>query len=137
MSRGIGGTAKIVMQDDIAVMYEYSCYNWNDPLHYNDDKIADGTILIEKDSFVEPEIHEKLKRMPSGRKRQVSKKILADVDYSDLFRKGKIKVENCSYFWSTYDVGFPIDRIAMHLIFTIFKQYQVEGEIPEIVGYHV
>ena len=43
--------------------------------------VYDGTITIARDCFAEPEIHEKLKKMPSGRKKLITKRISVSVDY--------------------------------------------------------
>lgn len=61
MSRGIGAHAKKVLEDDETVIYEYGGYNLNEPEYWNENHILDGTITIQKNCFVEPEIHEKLK----------------------------------------------------------------------------
>lgn len=71
---------RIVLQDDETVMYMYGCFsyyydkNWRQPVD------CDGLIAIQKECFQKPKIHQKLKRMPSGRKRVVTKKIPVDVD---------------------------------------------------------
>ena len=66
MSRGFGGSARIVLQDENTAVYEYAPFNLNEPEYRNSEHTYDGLITISKDSMVEPEIHEKLKRMPSG-----------------------------------------------------------------------
>lgn len=76
MSLCEGAKAYIVLQDDQTVMYMYGCFsyyydkNWRQPVD------CDGLITIQKECFQKPEIHQKLKRMPSGRKRLVTKKYL-------------------------------------------------------------
>lgn len=62
MSRGIGAHANLVLQDENTVMYEYGGYNLNEPKYRNENHIYDGMITISRDCFVEPEIHEKLKK---------------------------------------------------------------------------
>ena len=62
MSRGIGAHAKKVLEDDETVIYEYGGYNLNETEYWNENHILDGTITIQKNCFVEPEIHEKLKK---------------------------------------------------------------------------
>lgn len=59
MSRGFGGSARMVMQDDSSVIYEYAPYNLNEEQYRNADHIYDGVITISKSALVEPEIHEK------------------------------------------------------------------------------
>lgn len=61
MSRGIGAHANKVLEDEYVVIYEYEGYNLNEPEYRNADRIYDGTIMIRRECFVKPEIHEKLK----------------------------------------------------------------------------
>ncbi len=135
MSKGIGGSARVVMQDADTVVYEYYAYNLNEEKYRNSEHTYDGIITVDKHSLVEPEIHEKLKKRPSGRKQLVTKRIPQDVDYSALIAAGQISVENSKFCWRTLDNG--IGLIAMHIIFKIFNLYQSEGAVPEAVGYHV
>ena len=132
MSMGFGGSARIVLQDENTVVYEYSPYNLNEPAYRNRDRIYDGFILINKDALVEPEIHKKLKRMPGSRKKLIVKCIRRDVDYDTLFEAGKIAVENSRY--CRHFAGNGIGMIAMKIIFHIFDHYQDEGSIPENVS---
>jgi len=135
MSKGIGGAARLVAQDADTLVYEYYAYNLNEEEYRNPEHIYDGIITIDKHSLVEPEIHEKLKKRPSGRKLLVTKRIPQDVDYSALIEAGRISVENSKFCWRALDNG--IGLIAMHIIFKIFNLYQSEGAVPESVGYHV
>ena len=59
MSRGIGAHAKKVLEDDETVIYEYGGYNLNEPEYWNENHILDGTITIQKNCFVEPEVVER------------------------------------------------------------------------------
>lgn len=68
MSRGIGAFVKLVLEDSETVIYEFGSYNLNDARYYNEEHICDGIITIARNCFAEPEIHEKMKKMPSGRK---------------------------------------------------------------------
>ncbi len=135
MSKGIGGSARVVMQDADTVVYEYYAYNLNEEKYRNSEHTYDGIITVDKHSLVEPEIHEKLKKRPSDRKQLVTKRIPQDVDYSALIAAGQISVENSKFCWRTLDNG--IGLIAMHIIFKILNLYQSEGAVPEAVGYHV
>jgi hypothetical protein len=69
MTIGYGGKAHLKIEDEQLVVYSYGCYNCNNDDWKKYKNIEDGEIYIERNSFVEPEIHEKLKRMPSGRKK--------------------------------------------------------------------
>jgi hypothetical protein len=135
MSKGIGGSARVVMQDENTVVYEYYAYDLDREEYQNREHIYDGIITIDKRSLVEPEIHEKLKKQPSGRKKLIAKRIPREVDYSGLITAGKINVENSKFCWRILDNGMGL--IAIHIIFKIFNLYQSEGAIPETVGYHV
>ncbi len=75
MSRGIGVHANLIFEDKNTVVYEYGGYNLNDIQYRNENHIYDGTISIQRICFAEPEIHEKLKKMPSGRKKLITKRI--------------------------------------------------------------
>ena len=134
MSMGYGGSAKVVLQDEKTVIYEYSPYNLNKPNYWNRDRIYDGLITISKDAMVEPDIHEKLKRMPSGRKKLIVKRVRRNVDYDALLKAGKISIENSRYCWHFVGTEKNIGMIAMHLIFHIFDQYQDEGILPKMVS---
>lgn len=133
MSMGYGGSARIVLQDESTVVYEYLAYNLNDHKYKNIDRVYDGLITINKSAMVEPEIHVKNKKMSNGRKKILVKRIRHDVDYTSLFNTGKIRVENSSYCWYYVDQMNNIGMIATKIIFRIFQKYQDEGGLPEIV----
>ena len=135
MSRGIGARANLVLEDE-KVMYEYGGYNLNEPEYRNEDHVYDGTITISRDCFAEPEIHEKLKKMPGGRKKLIIKRIPVSVDYPKMISDGRIIIENCSNCWQcTPDEN--IDVMALHILFYLFRQYQEEGKMPEYISYNV
>lgn len=136
MSRGFGGSARIVLQDENTVVCEYAPYNLNEPEYRNSEHTFDGLITISKDSIVEPEIHEKLKRMPSGRKKLIVKRIRRDVDYSALLAAGKITIENSRYCWHLVGTEKNIGMIAKRIVFRIYDYYQDEGTLPETVSLH-
>ena len=75
MSRGIGAYANKIFEDNETVIYEYGGYNLNAAEYRNENHLCDGSITILKRCFAEPEIHQKLKKMPSGRKKLVAKQI--------------------------------------------------------------
>lgn len=137
MSRGFSAWAKLLSQDENKVIYEYGSYNLNDEEYRNPDHIYDGKIEIERNCFVEPEIHEKLKKMPSGRKKLIIKRIPKSVEYYELLEEGKIIITNCSNCWAATDDEIKVDIMACHLLFYIFLRYQEEGEIQETISYNV
>ena len=68
MSIGAGGSARIIMQDADVVIYEYYAYSLNEEKYQNTEHIYDGVITIRKNSLIEPETHERVKKMPSAEK---------------------------------------------------------------------
>ena len=134
MSVGIGAHANLIDEDKDFVIYEYGGYNLNDPKYYNEEHLYDGTITIQKACFVEPEIHTKLKKMPSGRKKLVTKRIPIDVEYGKMIEDGRIVIENCSNCWRTSANDLQVDLMACSLLFYIFLRYQQEGEIPKAIS---
>lgn len=68
MSLGFGAFMKKALEDDNQVFYEYGSYNLNDTKYRNKNRKMDGLIVIKKTCFVEPETHQKIKRMPDKRK---------------------------------------------------------------------
>ena len=137
MSKGIGIIAHKISEDEKSVIYEYGNYNLNIPEYRNENHVFDGTITIQKDCFAEPEIHEKVKKMPSGKKKTIVKRIPVDVHYGDMLYDGRIVVENCSNCWMVTDDELKIDKMVFHFLFYVFLRYQEQGEIPEKIGYEV
>lgn len=135
MSRGIGGNCRIVEEDEHTVIYEYGGYNLNKSEYRNPDRICDGLITIEKNAFVGPEIHTKIKRTQGGNKKVVTKRVPREVPYMDIIESGKIEIQNCSNCWRTFSLGK--DMIAYFLLFRIFDKYQEDGFLPSSVSYNV
>ena len=117
MSLGYGGIAKKVNEDNTYVLYAYGAFNWNLPECTNDDYTLDGSILIPKKCFVGPEIHQKIKKMPSGRKKLVTKPVY--ISCIDIV----CNAANTKKF----------DFIAIRLLDNAFREYQETGKIPEKV----
>lgn len=92
---------------------------------------------VDKNCFVEPEIHEKLKKMPSGRKKLITKCIPVSVEYDKMIEDELITIENCSNCWYTTNDGKHIDVMALHILFYVFLRYQEEGKIPGYISYNV
>lgn len=134
MSIGIGAWARKVLEDDKTVIYEYGGYNLNEPEFRNEEHILDGVITISKECFAEPEIHEKLKRLPSGRKKKIIKRIPVHVEYDKMITGGLIVIENCSNCWYKSKNEYHVDVMACSLISKILMQYQENGEIPDAVA---
>lgn len=132
MSMGYGGFARLIASDEQSVMYEYGSFDWNDERYRNDDRVADGIILIRKSCFPTPEIHEKIKKTPSGRKKLIRKTIPVNVDAYALIKQGMISVEISSFSNRFYG---HLDRAAVRLIYKIFFEFQMTGEIPQSMSY--
>lgn len=130
MSMGVGAFADLVLEDENTLIYQYGGFNLNEAEYENASRISDGLITINKSCLVEPEIHEKLKRLPSGRKKPIVKRIPVCVDYPKMI-KGMITVENCSNCWKTSEDENNIDVSAGWLLFYFFQEYQETGEIPK------
>lgn len=137
MSRGIGAYANKFLENNETVIYKYGGYNLNISEYRNENHLYDGSITISKRCFVEPEIHQKFEKMPSERKKLVTKRIPVSVDYVQMLEDGLIKVENCSNCWKTTEDDLHVDVMVCHLLFKLFYQYQEDGIILEHVTYNV
>ena len=124
MSIGIGAIAKLSLQDEGIIIYQYCGYNLNDERYYNKDRIYDGLITIKRDCLIKAEIHEKVIRTTSKRKKLVTKRIPVTVDFDKLIRSGQIVVESCSNCWRAVTIGEKeIDIVAINLLEKIFLYY--------------
>ena len=128
MSVGLGGYADLVAADNTLVIYKYCCYNVNNAEYKQFMEMEDGEMNIDRGAFVEPEIHVRIRKSPSGGKRLVSKRIVQDVPIEAMIEAGKIKVMNASGTWRTTESG--VDIMALKLLFKLFNEYQETGEIP-------
>lgn len=135
MSRGFGAHADLVAQDNETVIYQYGGYNLNEPEFRNEKHLYDGVITISRSCFAEPEMHEKLKKMPGGRKKLITKRIPVKVDYPQMISDGRIIIENCSNCWHRTPDG--IDVMVCHILFHLFLQYQEDGKMPDYINYNV
>ena len=129
MSLGIGSFCKLIAQDENTIIYEYGSYNLNDPKYENKHRISDGIITISRSSLIEPEIHDKIKRFPNGKKKRIIKRVPKDIPLSDLLENKLVIIENCSNCWKTNVDN--IDVMALTTIRYIFLEYQEKGHLPE------
>lgn len=134
MSIGYGGYAHLVQADDTLVIYTYCCYNVNLPDYKHFMEMEDGELYIDRDAFVEPEIHEKTVRTASGRKKTVIKRVKRDVPFDELFENRKIKGKNASGTWKTAESGEDI--MARKILFKLFNEYQEKGSFPETISWY-
>ena len=88
MSVGDFACCRKIAGDENRVEFEYACCDIATDDWEQAKETYDGKIIVDKDAFVEPEIREKLKRMPSGRKKIVIKRIRNDVDF-EIYRDKK------------------------------------------------
>lgn len=137
MSIGIGAHANKVLEDNDTVIYEYGGYNLNNLEYRNEKRLYDGIIVISQNCFVESEIHEKIKKMPSGRKKRIRKRIAVPVEYEKMIEDGSITVENCSNCWKVSDDEKHVDIMALRILFYVFLRYQEEGKVPDSISYNV
>lgn len=136
MSLGFEAYAKLVDEDENMALYLYSGSNWNEPGYTSKEALLyDGELLIYKSSLEEPEIHEKIKKMPSNKKKLVVKRITHIVGVDEKIKNGeivispckaeKLKTRGCEYFFA---------RKVLH---SIYEEYQKDGCLPKRVGYMV
>ena len=69
MSVGYGGYCVKYGENAEYVLYEYYAFDLNVLGFHNDKRQMDGLIKIDKTTFIEPEIHTRIKRRPGHRKR--------------------------------------------------------------------
>ena len=134
MSLGYCACAKVVLEDDSFVLYAYSGENWNDPVSESGDKaLYDGEILINKGALVEPEIHKKVKKTPTGKKQLCEKRIVATVNVSELINNEEIRIlKACKneFAKSTHEY-----YLAQRIIEEIFIHYQESGRLPDTCAF--
>jgi hypothetical protein len=135
MSLGYVGYARLVAEDDEYAIYEYSGENWNDKKSVNgDDMLFDGEIQIKKSSLEEPEIHEKIRKMPNHRKKLVTKRIIHTVDIQQkIDNRDVIIIKECKNEFSRFSAGRRY--LATQLLCHIFAEYQETGRLPQKVGF--
>ena len=133
MSLGYTGMCKKELEDDELVIYSYSGENWNDngKSKSGDILLYDGSFVIYKDCLEEPEIHTKLKKMPSGRKKIIEKRITHVPDIIEYVNDKRIVVEKECKNAFRQGMTMPIDYIAYLLILHVFERFQLDGVLPE------
>lgn len=136
MSMGIGANATLISEDKEYVIYKYGSYNLNEPEYRNESQLCDGEITISRNCFSEPEIHEKNIRTSGGKKKQITKRIIVDVDCAQMIEDGRIVIKNCSNCWQCSSET-SIDIMAIHILGKLFRQYQEDGKMPECISYNV
>ena len=130
MSRGYGARAKLIASDMSGLLYSYSCYDINQQGWESVRDMEDGEIWIARDALVEPERHEKLKKMPSGKKRIITKRVPRPVSLGELMEAERIQVENASGTWRTEG---SVDVCRENNLNSIFFRFGEEYTIVSLV----
>ena len=128
MSIGHGAKCRIIAKNETEVVYEYACYNLNNDEHELAKESYSGLITIKKKAFFEPEIREKIKRFPNGKKKKLIKRIHKNVDFDILIREKQIIIKNSDFCWLKY---LDVDIMARKLITKLFDEYQDNSIIPD------
>lgn len=131
MSMGYGALAEMIAEDEKTVIYAYGGYNLNISEYKNENCLRDGLIMVDKSCFCGAEIREKIKRMPSGRKKFIVKRIKMKAHVAQYVDEGLITIENCSNNWT---LDGNVDLMAYRLLFKLFDEYQDDEIIPKIIG---
>lgn len=84
----------------------------------------DGSIWIEKSCLPSPRLSTKRKKLRSGRKTEIKKKIPIEVPVHTYIQEGKIQVTNCIGAWTWIN---GVDTLAFRLLCKYFREYQTEG----------
>lgn len=129
MSLGYGASAVLETQNEQTAVYRYGGYNWNIAEYRNPEHILDGYIRIKKSALAEPEIHEKIKRLPNGKKQRIVKRIPLFQPVDEPLRTGQFQIENCSFCWKLLDEQYDI--LAIQLLGKICEEYQQTGSLPK------
>ncbi len=95
-------------------------------------KKEDGEIAIDRNSLIEPEVHEKAKRLPSGKRTTVIKRIEREAPYGDLLNAKKIRIQNASGAWVFSESG--IDEVALKIVHIIFSEYLILPTLHHIAS---
>ncbi len=105
MSLGYLGYAKLFIEDEEVVIYEYSGENWNSKESKSGDAlVCDGEVIIKKCSLEEPEIHQKIKRSKNRRKKLETKRIIHFVDIQEKIINGDIIItKKCKNEFSRFN----------------------------------
>lgn len=129
MSRGYGGFANKVFEDDTMIVYAYGGFNLNVPECRNENYIRDGSLIISKSCFINPEDLNPC--FTSTQNNKVTENLHQGIDIAGALSEGLIQVKNCSHTWQVIGEKEQYDRIALRLLFKLFNEYQETGSIPE------
>ena len=116
MSIGIGAFCKRIAEDNNTVIYEYGSYDLNHINYRNERRIADGIITINKSALIEPDIHDRIKRFPNGKKKRIIKRIPRDIPLSHLFDVCMI-LQLCPDYCTINTLKYIYNQSEKHRIF--------------------
>ena len=134
MSMGYGGMARVLLEDDMTVIYEYAAYNFSEAKCRNEEHLYDGTIEIDKTALPKVFVTKKIKRGPKRKKRVIVKCGCNKVDYDKLIAEKKIVIENSRFCWKFAPNG--IGFMAIRILFTICRNYEEKGVLLKKIGLH-
>jgi len=133
MLLGFGARARLYSQDQDKAIYEYAVFDLFYGLTSDAIEDYDGIIVIDKNSLIGPEYHEKRKRNGHGKTKLVKKIILRPPNVEELLEKGLVKVLENRHSHRHMDYGADIN--AVMLIYGIYEFYQKYEELPENIGF--
>ena len=122
MSMGYGARATLVLEDAETAIYTYGGFNWDIPSCKNPDYVQDGLLTIPRDCLPESEIHARWRRMPSGKKRWIEKRVPVMVDVCGMIREGRIRPELI--------IGVPVGFVNV----VQAKELIMTADVPYIVA---
>ncbi|WP_412519812.1 hypothetical protein [Staphylococcus simulans] len=136
MSRGYGGYASKVIEDEDWVIYEYGAFNLNKAQYQNNEKVYDGNFMIAKSIFVKDKVVLKRKKLPTGGHRFVEKRLKINV--FDAVINGilteNICIVNSRYEWDIKPIGEQeVGNISLLLLYKLFESYRDQEQLPEHV----
>lgn len=130
MSKGHCGWMKLLAEDEQQLWYQYRCWTLN-----GQGAPQQGDVWIRRTALMEPEIHHRIKKWPSGRKEILCMRVPQTFSVEALLASGEVEVI------PTAAVDTLPDALARacveHLLFQFFLIYQKKGSIPEEVSWYV
>ena len=132
LSLGYCGKCKLIMRDENVVHYAYSGENWNDSNSIvGDIDMLDGELIIYKRCLEEPEVHVRVKRLPSGKKSAFKKRVIHIPAIRQHIANGDIIIEKkCENEFQRVGTSEGDCYLADMLLLKIFEAYQRDGVLP-------
>ena len=133
LSLGYCGKCKLIEQNDDDVRYSYSGENWNrENSRAGDIDLLDGVICVFKRCLEEPEIHINNKKMPSGKRKIIEKRIVHTPAIEKHIADGDIVIEKKCKNEFKRMITSEVDCYIAHMLLNrIFETYQRDGELPK------